>query len=129
MDEASLFMSEEELGVSKNLDSRGSTNIKVLRPQTTNLEGYNIAAEKRFKLAVLSWLNNGQPKLFRSPTEGNYIIRLMNVSFSPNDTLGRMLHTFSATGYEIGDAEDYEDLRKYNLNEGAVIKWSTAQYS
>lgn len=130
MDEASLFMSEEELlGISKDLDSRGSTSTNGLRPQTTNLEGYDIAAEKRFKLAVLSWLNNGQPKLFRSPTEGNYIIRLMNVSFSPNDTLGRMLHTFSATGYEIGNAEDYEDLRKYKLNEGAVIKWSIAQYS
>lgn len=86
MDETSLFMSAEEF--SAPADDYG-------------LSGVNITAERIFKLAVLDWLNNGKPKLFRSPTEGNYIVRLMNVSLSPNDTLGRMLHTFSATGYEI----------------------------
>ena len=54
----------------------------------------DIVQEHAFKIAVLDWLNNGQPKLFRSPVEGNYIIKLMNVSLSPNDSLGRMLHTF-----------------------------------
>jgi hypothetical protein len=56
----------------------------------------NIALEREFKIEVLNWLNNGKPKLFRSATEGNYVVRLMNISLSPNDTLGRMLHTFSA---------------------------------
>jgi hypothetical protein len=27
----------------------------------------------------------------------------MNISLSPNDTLGRMLHTFSCTAYEVSD--------------------------
>jgi hypothetical protein len=35
-------------------------------------------------MAVLDWLNNGKPKLFRSPAEGNYVLRLMNISMSPN---------------------------------------------
>jgi len=52
---------------------------------------------------VLEWLNNGEAKIFRSPTEGNYIVRLMNVSLTPNDTLGRMLHTFQCTAYEIAE--------------------------
>ena len=56
-----------------------------------------------FKLAVMDWLNDGNPKLFRSPTEGNYVVRLLNISLSPNTTVGRMLHQFSATAYEIGD--------------------------
>lgn len=38
----------------------------------------------------------------------------MNVSLSPDETLGRMLHTFSATGYEIDDS-NYETLKKYNV--------------
>jgi hypothetical protein len=38
----------------------------------------------------------------------------MNVSLSPNDTLGRMLYNFSATGYEIADC-NYKNLRKLNL--------------
>jgi len=38
----------------------------------------------------------------------------MNISFSPEDTLGRMLHNFSATAYEIADFS-YENLIKYNM--------------
>ena len=72
------------------------------------------AVERKFKLAVQDWLMNGQPKLFRSPTEGNYIVRLMNVSLSPEDKLSRMLHSFSATAYEIAEYND-ENLEKYNL--------------
>ena len=68
---------------------------------TTSHTTYNIKAERQFKLDVLAWLNNGKPKLFRSPQEGNYIVRLMNVSLTPNDQLGRMLHTFNCNAYEI----------------------------
>lgn len=67
-----------------------------------NLDYQTIALEREFKLEVLDWLNNGKPKLFKSPTEGNYLVRLMNVSLSPNDTLGRMIHTFNSTAYEVG---------------------------
>jgi hypothetical protein len=63
---------------------------------------------------VLEWLNNGQPKLFRSSTEGNYIVRLMNVSLSPNDTLGRMLHTFNASACEIAEYT-YKNLSELGL--------------
>ena len=70
---------------------------------TTNLLDYNIAAEKVFKLKVLEWLNNGTPKLFRSATEGNYIVQLTNVSLTPVNELGRMLHNFSATASQIED--------------------------
>ena len=55
----------------------------------------NIRAERLFKTEVLSWLNNGGIKLYRSPTEGNFVVRLMNVTTSPMDQLGRMLHTFN----------------------------------
>ena len=63
---------------------------------------------------VLDWLNNGEPKLFRSPTEGNYIVRLMNISLSPEETLGRMLHSFNSTAYEIANFS-YDNLVKYNF--------------
>ena len=82
--------------------------------KTTDLVNYNIAAERQFKLDVLEWLTNGQPKLFRSPTEGNYIVRLLNTSLTPNDTLGRMLHTFNCTAYEIDDMT-YDNLNNYGF--------------
>jgi hypothetical protein len=52
---------------------------------STNLISSNIYKEREYKLDILNWLTNGKPKLFRSPTEGNYIVRLMNVSLTPND--------------------------------------------
>ena len=70
--------------------------------------------ERKFKLEVEAWLTNGWPKLFRSPQEGNYIIRLMNVSLSPMEQLSRLLHTFSATGYEL-DSCTYDNLKKWEI--------------
>lgn len=70
---------------------------------TTAITDDNITYERRFKLAVLDWLNEDNIKLFKSPGEGNYLVRLNNVSLSPNDTLSRMIHTFSCTADEIAD--------------------------
>lgn len=86
-----------------------STNNEV--NQATDLTSYTIAQERKYKMAVLDWLNNGKPKVFTSPTEGKYLVRLSNVSLSPNETLGRMLHTFSATAYEVG-LSSYDELDK-----------------
>jgi hypothetical protein len=87
-DDEDLFVSKTELGI---------------KSKTTNVVDYNVSRERRFKMEVMDWLNNGKPKLFRSPTEGNYLVRLMNISLTPNDTLGRMLHSFSATAYEMAE--------------------------
>lgn len=108
MDDVETFGTLEDLGITSNIDSIYSNQV------TTNFTGYNISAERQFKLQVLEWLTNGQPKVFRSPTEGNYIVRLMNASLAPNDTLGRMLHTFTCTAYEIA-AFNYDNLSAYDL--------------
>lgn len=129
IDENNLFMTQlekERLGVVPDKAMRGiynpkdEENAKILRlielrrinknlergtPQ--NLVDININAEKEFKIMVLDFLNNGKPKLFRSATEGNFCVYTMNSSLSPNDTLGRMLHTFSCTAYEIQLTEDF----------------------
>jgi hypothetical protein len=71
-------------------------------------------SERYFKLKVLEWLTNGEIKLFRSPGEGNYLVRLLNTSMTPNDTLGRMLHTFNTTAYEIAELT-YDNLLAYHM--------------
>lgn len=100
---------------------------------TINLTGENLQQEREFKLKVYEWLNNGKPKLFRSPTEGNYIVRLMNVSLTPNDSVGRMLHTFNATAYEIADFV-YNNLKSYNFIEQQDLNtktmyWETVEFT
>ncbi len=136
MDEENLFIGDNVFSgenlIRKPTDSSvPRNNFKI---KHTNLTSDNIQRERNFKLAVLDWLNNGEPKLFRSPGEGNYIVRLMNNSLSPNDTLGRMLHTFSSNAYEIADY-NYENLSYYGFirnKEGQsedrkVIHWATIE--
>ena len=110
------------MDVDGEFDSRWRVNYNDIRRSTTNsgsdenlnTSGMTIKNERDFKLQVLDWLNNGQPKILRSSTEGNYLVRLTNVSLSPEDTLGRMLHSFSATAYEI-DNFNQDKLIKYDL--------------
>lgn len=111
----------KEFAISGLLSCQSDEEFLFIDNSTLNHENYqvnlineNINAERNFKLATLEWLNNGKPKLFRSATEGNYIVRLMNVSLTPNDTLGRMLHTFNATAYEIAEC-NYQNLYNFNL--------------
>lgn len=101
MDENEIFIKQKTIG---------------LEEDTFNLTSENIFAERNFKLEVLDWLTNGEIKLFKSPTEGNYIVRLLNVSLTPTDSLGRMLHTFQATAYEVSDFT-YEHLLETHLLE------------
>lgn len=113
-------------------DSEGlflNTSNYVLDDVSTDLTSQNIASERYFKRSVLEWLNNGYPKLFRSPTEGNFIVRIMNVSLTPIDTLGRMLHSFKATAYEIGNFT-IDNLNKYGIIDSkeklsTLIRWTT----
>ena len=99
MDEENLFISEDDLGL---------TEI------TTNLTDKNVTSERIFKMKVLEFLTDGKPKVFRSPVEGNFIVRLMNSSLAPIDTVGRMLHSFTTTAYEIADY-NHKELNNYNF--------------
>ena len=96
-----------------NIISEGDIPQNALR-DSHMFSDTNIALEREFKLNVLEWLNNGKPKLFKSPYEGNYIVRLMQVSLNPIKELGRMLHNFTSTAYEIAEF-NYENLVKFGF--------------
>ena len=109
-----------------------SNNSNIIQNNTnlkTDLTDDNISGEREFKLEVLDWLNNGKPKVFRSPTEGNYIVRLMNISLTPEDRLGRMLHNFSCTAYEINDFSYINLLENNFINkEGLTLNSSNVYF-
>lgn len=65
-----------------------------------DLTNNNIFMERIFREKVEQFLLNTDYKLFRSPTEGNIIVSLINVSLTPKQELGRMIYSFSATAYE-----------------------------
>ena len=114
MDEQDLF----HVFPSEVESFRKETNNTHNDPQisSTATTNENIHKERVFRTAVMNWLTNGEPKYFRSITEGNYIIKLLNPSFTPNDTTGRMIYSFTTTSYEM-DKDTRENLIKYNLVE------------
>ena len=81
MDEENLFSSDYPSAPFRKFTSAEADETFSM----TDLSSDNINKERIFKLKVLEWLNNGEPKLFRSATEGNYIVRLMNTSLTPSD--------------------------------------------
>ena len=135
MDEDNLFLNEDEFIVDfsslKNLNRQFSDAEKILEKEdrlaTTDPTNQNIKNERVFKLKVLEWLTNGEPKVFKSPTEGNYIVRLINCSLSPETKLGRMLHNFNCTAYEIAEF-NYENLNKYGFISMKDIKSPVLQF-
>jgi hypothetical protein len=53
----------------------------------------------------------------------------MNVSLTPIDTLGRMLHSFKATAYEVGNFT-IDNLNKYGIIDSkeklsTLTRWTT----
>ena len=64
---------------------------------------YDFVYEKYFRKKVIEFLYDGNIKTFRSLTQGNILVRLMDISFTPNTSLGRMIYSFSCTVYQVAD--------------------------
>ena len=75
-----------------------------------------IIYEKIFRDKVMDFLYDNGVKLFKSATEGNILVKLTNVSFTPNQQLGRRIYSFTAQATEI-DAATYENYKKYGIFE------------
>ena len=105
MDENNLFTSMEEIYKFEevaNLYGGISNN------------GYDYTYEREFRNKVVEFLENGEAKLFKSPTEGNFIVRLMDVNTTPDAKLSRLISSFSANAHQIANS-DYENYIKYGF--------------
>lgn len=70
--------------------------------------------EREFREKVIDFLYDNNVKLFRSATEGNILVKLMDISFTPNRTLSRMIYSFSCTAYEVAECT-VENCNLYNI--------------
>lgn len=71
--------------------------------------------EREFREEAVKWLNDGEPKLFRSMTEGVIPVMLTDISLTPNITLGRRIWEFSATAYEIANGHSLSVLESLGI--------------
>lgn len=70
--------------------------------------------ERKYRKEILDFLQADTIKLFRSTPEGNILIKLMDVSLTPQTALGRKIWSFTATAYEI-DSCSVDNYLKYNI--------------
>jgi hypothetical protein len=79
----------------------------------------NFDTERRFRDWFESWINDGAPKVLKSPTEGLRIVRVHNTSFTPIRQTGRTIYNFSCTITELADY-NLTNLIKYKFVTGSV---------
>ena len=107
-DEAGLFTTKEKIyGNSLSLYERYNNKNDIN-------EYRDFSYEREFREKVMEFLYENNIKLFKSPTEGNMLIKLMDINLTPNQQLGRMLYSFTATAYEMDEAT-IENYHNYNI--------------
>lgn len=107
--------------ISLESDTAGlfTTDSAIYRGYTqdykTNAQVYgDQILERKFRDAVMDFLYDGQVKLYKSVTEGNILVRLMDINFTPQTALGRSLYNFSATAIEVDDFS-IDNCSKYGI--------------
>lgn len=70
--------------------------------------------ERKYREIIIDFLNDGEYKLYKSPTEGNILVILTDVSLTPKEELGRLVYSFSATAVEV-DEPSLKNLNEFNL--------------
>ncbi len=98
MDEANLFTSSQVLFNNKY------EQYQNFKGQIGNYAvQYDYTYERKFREKVEEFLYNSKPKLYKSMQQGNIFIKLMQISLTPKNELGRLVYSFSATAYEIDE--------------------------
>lgn len=115
------FCDEAELFTSKKDIYKDILNLNEEYNNLHNISNYqDFSYERDFRECVINFLYNNSIKLFKSPTEGNILVKLMNINLTPDAALGRMLYTFSATAIEI-DEPTIDNCNYYNIQSIADV--------
>lgn len=126
-DEDNVFIKVEDLYGNSTI----AENYKTYN-NNNNINKYNdFIYERAFRNKILDFLHKDNVKLFRSTPEGNILVRLMDISLEPQQVLGRMLYSFSATAYEVADCtvENYDkyDIMVYEIAPN-IDPWDERKY-
>lgn len=118
----SAYMDEENLFMEKDFEIL-STNPTI----------ETVQIERKFRHKVETFLNDKQYKLFKTPTEAdkNIIVALTGATLSPQQSLNRMIYSFSTTAYEVAEntLSNLKDLRILKSGEWQDVSKVEAQAS
>lgn len=104
------FVQDKELGIYKyDLKDYQDYNNKF-----GIMKKYDYIYEKAFRDEVMDFLYSNTIKLFKTPTEGNILVKLMNINFTPQEQLGRLIYTMNAEAVEVASA-NITNYHKYDI--------------
>ena len=110
MDDNNIFTSKEKI-FKKSLDLYEDYNWD------NRITDYNdYVLEREFRDKVSDFLHKHNVKLFRSLTEGNVLVKLMDINFTPEQGLGRYVYSFTCTATEINDCT-LENISMYGIQD------------
>lgn len=112
-DDNHLFATESELKSGQTELYQVRRNA-LQRPFSVNTGRYDYTYERFFREKVEEFLYDNKVKLFRSATEGNILVKLMDITLTPNADLSRMIYSVDATAIEIDDAS-LINIDKYGI--------------
>lgn len=106
-----------EVFANKTLLLQGNANRLLYQNYNddNNITNYNnFIYERLFREEAIKFLQDGKPKLLKTLTEGNILVRLMDINLSPEGGLNRYIYNFSATAYEQANPT-IENISKLNI--------------
>lgn len=111
MDPSHLITSREEI-FRDSLENYTEFN----KDKNIRIDNFNDwTYEREFREKVMDFLYANKVRLFRSATEGNILVKIMDINLTPNSTLGRRIYSFTATAYEV-DAATIKNYDKYGIS-------------
>ena len=115
VDENELFLSKNILSSEAYSDYYETKGNAGCFKRGNWLEYQDWLWEREFREEAVKWLNDGEPKLLRTLTEGNMSVMLTDINLTPDKALGRRLYNFSATVYEVGDGYSLKSLDQLGI--------------
>ena len=106
MDSDDLFIADEELYGNSYDDYMKYNMIYRVDYQRDYIR------EKLFRDKVIDFIEDGKNKLYRSATEGNLLIQLIEKTFSPKQEVQGLVYTLQAECVEIDDIKSYAYLKQ-----------------
>lgn len=106
--ESYLFTTKEEL--------YGDTGAQLYKEYNLNHNinlNNDLILEREFRNKVMDFLYADNVKLLRTASEGNLLVRLMDINLTPDSINGR--YNFTANAYEIDECT-LENCYKYNIS-------------
>lgn len=111
----SHFMDEDNTLTSKEEIYEDSLELYEEYNDEHRIIPYNdYTLERDFRDKVEAFLNDNKVKMFRSATEGNILVKLTDINYTPEQALGRMIYSFSCTAHEIAECTT-ENCNLYNI--------------